>query len=537
MFDVGVDKSAVTDADGEWTIGGLSLADQTNKVYEVQKDGYTQTLGVGGLDITNPGSGETGTGYDFANFADFSISGTKYEDANGDGKVLDDKGLAGFTIFVDENGNKVFDVGVDKSAVTDADGKWTIEGLSLADQTNKVYEVQKDGYTQTLGVGGLDITNPGSGETGTGYDFANFADFSISGTKYEDANGDGKVLDDKGLAGFTIFVDENGNKVFDVGVDKSAVTDADGKWTIEGLSLADQTNKVYEVQKDGYTQTLGVGGLDITNPGSGETGTGYDFANFADFSISGTKYEDANGDGKVLDDKGLAGFTIFVDENGNKVFDVGVDKSAVTDADGKWTIEGLSLADQTNKVYEVQKDGYTQTLGVGGLDITNPGSGETGTGYDFANFADFSISGTKYEDANGDGKVLDDKGLAGFTIFVDENGNKVFDVGVNKSAVTDADGKWTIEGLSLADDQTNKVYEVQKDGYTQTLGVGGLDITNPGSGETAPATTSPTSRTSRSPVRSTRTRTATARSSMTRVWPASPSSSMKRSKVVRRGRR
>src|SRR5262249_42989624 len=121
------------------------------------------------------------------------------------------------------------------------------------------------------------------------------------------------------------------------------------------------------------------------------------------FSISGTKFEDLTGNGKSSDDVAWSHGpgTIYVDSNQNSTFESG-EKSTTTDANGNWTIPGLTLADVDDHIREVVPAGSEQT-GTLVQTVGNPGSGGTDTGNDFTNFVDFSISGTTFDDLTRNG--------------------------------------------------------------------------------------------------------------------------------------
>ncbi|WP_217578974.1 SdrD B-like domain-containing protein, partial [Mesorhizobium sp. GbtcB19] len=150
-------------------------------------NGDIQTLGNNGY-IVAATSGNNTTGEDFANFVKFSISGTKYTDANGDGSTAGDVGLGGITINLYASGDLVNPIA---SVQTAADGSYHFDNLGplTGGQTYVVKEVLPNGDIQTLGNNGY-IVAATSGNNTTGEDFANFVKFSISGTKYTDANGD-----------------------------------------------------------------------------------------------------------------------------------------------------------------------------------------------------------------------------------------------------------------------------------------------------------------------------------------------------------
>ncbi|UCI06125.1 beta strand repeat-containing protein [Mesorhizobium sp. B1-1-8] len=476
----GGELSTVTHDGGQWSFTGLDYTYAGDTVYEQLPNGYVQTLGAAGYQIVGT-SGHDQTGLDFANFEKFDISGTKYTDANGDGQTTGDAGLDGVTIFIDANGNKTLDGG-ELSTVTHDGGQWSFTGLDYTYAGDTVYEQLPNGYVQTLGAAGYQIVGT-SGHDQTGLDFANFEKFDISGTKYTDANGDGQTTGDAGLDGVTIFIDANGNKTLDGG-ELSTVTHDGGQWSFTGLDYTYAGDTVYEQLPNGYVQTLGAAGYQIVGT-SGHDQTGLDFANFEKFEISGHKYEDVNGDdgtnGVGLDDKAWAGVTIFIDANGNKTLDGG-ELSTTTDANGFWQFTGLDASYAGDTVYEVLPGGSEQTLGSAGCTITGT-SGTNQDDLDFANFKSFSVSGTKYEDLTGDGKTADDIPWSHdpVTIYIDVNGNHVFDAG-DLSTTTGAGGAWSIGGLTLADVGKN-IYEVVPTGSQQT-GILVQTVDNPGSGGT-----------------------------------------------------
>jgi hypothetical protein len=205
--------------------------------------------------------------------------------------------------------------------------------------------------------------------------------FSISGTKYLDANGDGLTAGDAGLGGVTIYIDSDDVAGFSAS-DIITTTADDGTWSFTNLGSSAIGKSVFEVLPSGYTQTLGQAGYTLT----GTDQTGLNFANFKKFDISGTKFLDANGDGLTTGDVGLGGFTIFVDKNGDGIDNDGT--STVTDANGNWSLAGLGIDALGKKVYEVNQSGYVQTLGMEGLTLASTSQNQTGL-----NFANFKPSG------------------------------------------------------------------------------------------------------------------------------------------------
>ena len=116
-----------TDANGDYSFDGLELGSYW--LVEESRAGWVNTTPVQ-IKVTGT-SGFDITGQDFANFELFDISGTKYEDTNGNGLVdAGEQGLAGWTIYIDENENDILDAD-EKFAITDANGNWSITGLSV----------------------------------------------------------------------------------------------------------------------------------------------------------------------------------------------------------------------------------------------------------------------------------------------------------------------------------------------------------------------------------------------------------------------
>ena len=77
-------------------------------------------------------------------------------------------------------------------------------------------------------------------------------------------------------------------------------------------------------------------------------------------SISGTVYFDTNKNGVDDGDPGLSGAKVYIDANNNKALDVGEKVTAVTAADGKYTLTGLTAGSYTLRV--VPPAGYAPRI-------------------------------------------------------------------------------------------------------------------------------------------------------------------------------
>ena len=470
------ETSTTTGADGNYS---FTLPAGTYTVYEVQQSGWTQTT-------PNPdpillGAGQSVTGVDFGNspFAQASISGMKVEDINHNGQLDPGEGVvAGWTFFIDENGNGLLDSG-EATVVTDANGTYTFSGLAAG--TYVVCEEMQAGWMQIFpssgpdcnGVNGFSVA-VAAGESVTGVDFGNQnfqAANSISGAKFEDVDGNGaRDSGEAGLSGWTIYMDQNQNSVLDSG-EMSTVTGSDGSYTFENLIPG--TYYVREVQQENWTQTTAnPAGITVS---SGTVATGVDFGNQRVEqlnSVSGMKFNDMDGDGvQDAGEPGLEGWTITLSGP--------VSMTTQTDVDGLYEFTGLP--DGTYTICETLQSGWAQTFPTSGADCGDGTMGHTVAGGQGSssinnNFGNMqitgSISGVKVEDINHNGQLDPGEGVVeGWTFFIDENGNGALDSG-EPTAVTDANGAYTFSELL---DGTYTVCEEMRDGWMQIYPSSGPD--------------------------------------------------------------
>lgn len=183
---------------------------------------------------------------------------------------------------------------------------------------------------------------------------------SISGTKFQDTNGDGiRETGEPGLQGVTVFLDANGNGVPDNG-EASTVTDANGGYVFSHVNPG--TYSAREVVPTGWIQTTANPlPVVVANSPTGTTVAGGDFGDFQLGRISGTKFQDRTGNGPTADDTPLKGVTIklYRDVNGNGAADAGdgaAVQTTVTDANGAYTFAGLTA--NAYVVSEVVPSGY-----------------------------------------------------------------------------------------------------------------------------------------------------------------------------------
>lgn len=375
------EPKVTTDANGNYTFTNLTPG--TYKVREVQKTGWTQTSPANNLNNVTLAVGQTVNNQDFGNFQLGTISGMKFNDLNGNSiKDVGEPGLANWTINISGPNSA--------STTTDVNGNYSFTNLTAGAYT--VSETQQTGWMQTVPVGGdshsVSIT---SGTNATGKDFGNFKYPVITVCKYVDVNGDGNIDGDP------LYTAEGGWRVRVHGIPQ--YTD-DGCATFTDIGPG--SVQIDEEQKDGWVQTMPGNGVYFYTAVSGDEAT-FNFANFQIGSVSGTKWNDLNGNGTWDNDEpGLADWQITAtkgqtvkntttDANGNYSFSFGADET------GSWTIA------------EVQQTGWTQTSPVETTYNVNVQSGTVETGKNFGNFDNFDVFICKYVDANGDGSVAYDR--------------------------------------------------------------------------------------------------------------------------------
>jgi hypothetical protein len=358
-----------------------------------------------------------------------------YFDADGDGilnLVAGDYEI--FRVFTDANGyyfipnlppgNYIVDVYED--SLVDADG------------VRNVVPTTADYIPVVLGPGNMDVDTA---------DFGYFVGARIEALVFWDENHNGVFENGENpLAGITVTLrDEDGNIV------DTAVTDANGK-------------VVFLVPEGYYTLSYDPAEVTPLYPGLGTETTPTSFAFFAqagedgmqryDFGVDNTGaigdrvWNDADGDG-VQDpgELGIPGVTVnLYDADGNWL------AATVTDAFGNYLFVGLPDGD-----YIVRVD--TSTLPASfvntydeddGADSPNSETFVTVSGgaahltadFGYYNATTYTVSGTVWDDADGDGSLNDGLFIAGVTVcLLDSNGAVV------ACTITDDNGAYAFPGI------------------------------------------------------------------------------------------
>jgi protocatechuate 3,4-dioxygenase beta subunit len=369
----------------EWGpgMGASSAPGASAKVYAALDGGSDANVSV------NPGQAITAGG---------SISGTVYNDANGNGAFdTGEAGIAGVALSMTGTATA--------TAVTNASGAYTFSGLFSG--TYAVDYTVPTGYANTgmRPITGITLATNTSAVTGKNF-FAQQTNGVISGTVYNDANGNGSFdSGESGIPGVTV----------SRGGGNTITTNASGVYSFSGL-LAGPYTITYTVPT-GFANTGSASHAVSLVAGGSSTGNNF-FAQQRDASISGTVYDDANGNGSFdSGESGIAGVT--VSRGGG---------NTTTNASGGYSFTGLAAGSYT--IDYTVPSGYANT-GTKPLTFSlTAGQAATGRHF-FAQQQAGSISGVVRNDDDGDG--INDAGetgtVNGVVVFLDSNTNGDRDAG------------------------------------------------------------------------------------------------------------
>ena len=429
-----------------------------------------------------------------------SISGVKYNDLNDSGVYNSgDPGINGVSITLsgtDYNGNPVLET-TTTSTINGVLGSYTFSMLNPGTYT--LTETPPAGYVDGQDAAGTDggtVGPPGTnaisninldpsdvgGDNATGYNFADYQTGSLSGTKYVDSNDNDVDNSEPGLGGVTITL--TGTNGAGNAVDLTTTTASDGSYSFTGLApgtyTLTETPPAGYVAENGDVGSLGgtagtavVSGITVT---SGETGTGYNFAEYQTTSLSGIKYIDSNGNDADNSEPGLAGVTITL--SGTNGMGNSVLQTTTTAANGSYSFTGLApglyTLTETPPAGYVTEGANVGTLGgtsgnavVSGITLT---SGQSGSGYNFAEYQTSSLSGNVYLDSNANDVDNSEPGIGGVTVTL--TGTNGLGNPVTLTTTSASNGTYSFTGLAPG---TYTVTETQPAGYTaETANAGSL---------------------------------------------------------------
>lgn len=430
------------DADADGSPGGTIAYDVNNGridlnddgSYNNSDDGYIGSMRIinGYVDIDNDNStpidyGDDGTflgvnivngGFDMNNSGGISTSGS-----NDDGQVfysVSESGIQNVTVYLDMDGDGIFDAS-EPSAVTDSSGNYSIGYLF-----DGTYIVRVDtgtlpaSYSQTY-----DLTSPVDDDTaevilsGADRDDADFGYRNSAGIGdfvWNDRDADGAHdPGEPGIENVLVYIDADNDNSFDQGVEQYAITDIDGYYLIENVEAGTHSVRVdFGTLPQGSVQTYDLsGGLDheaSRTVAVVEQADDVDFGYRATASAGDYVWNDIDADG-VQDggEAGISGVTVYLDINGNGVFDSATEPSDTTDGSGAYTIGSLLPGTFTARVdASTLPAGFVQTYDlVGDLDHSatfSLSASQTRTDIDFGYTQQVTIGDFVWEDADADGR-------------------------------------------------------------------------------------------------------------------------------------
>lgn len=390
------------------------------------------------------------------NFQVGSISGTKYNDLNANGRP--DPGevpIPNWQIYLDLNNNSQAEFN-EPSTLTNPQGNYIFANLPPG--TYQVREVQQPNFRQTTpNPSPITIT---SGTNVGNINFGNnFNAGTIAGTKFNDINNNSSPdPGEPGLANWQIYLDLNRNNRLDGG-EPFTFTNVQGNYAF--VNIPANTYLVREVQQPGFRQTTpDPGPVNVT---SNATVNNINFGNvFFVGSISGFKFNDLNANGiNEPTEPRVANWPIYLDLNNNGAPDPN-ELSTLTNPQGNFSF--INLPQGTYLVREVPQPGFRQTT-------PNPtpitvGNGTNATNLSFGNvLVTGTIAGVKFNDLNANGRL--DPGeppIANSAIYIDLNNNSSLDPG-EASTLSDVQGNYSFRNVPVG---SYVVREVPPPGFILT---------------------------------------------------------------------
>jgi hypothetical protein len=286
------------------------------------------------------------------------IGGQVYQDTNGSGSPdSGEPGLAGRTIDLDQLVSGHWQQGV-RQTTTDAGGAYSFGNLGPG--TYRVREMLSAGWVGSEPAAGSYTVTLTTGQQITGEEFGNYQPASVTGSVFEDRNGNGaRDTGEPGLAGRTVYLDAFVNGHWQRGVRK-AITGAGGTFSFGALRPG--AYSVREVLPAGWVGSGSPAGALPVTLSSGQTLRGQALGAFRIISIAGTVFNDANHNGvRNAGEAGLVGWAVYLDVylNGHLAQTL----QTTSGAGGGYAFGGLGPG--TYVVREKVPSGWRQTAPVG----------------------------------------------------------------------------------------------------------------------------------------------------------------------------
>jgi uncharacterized protein (DUF2141 family) len=397
-------QTVLTDSAGAFVFheiapGTYSL-EETDLVGFLSTTPNTRTIAVasGGSASMNFGDQAVGT-----------VSGSVFVDGDGNGtRDAGESGIGGVTL-------RLLGATGQRSTTTAGDGSYRFTAVVAG--AYQVEETDPLGYVSTTpNSRSISVATGGSANA----DFGDLAVGSVTGTIFEDLNGDGsRDASEPGLGGVTVVL---------VGKSTQRSTTTSGDGTYQFSSVEPGTYSVEETDPIGFSST--TPNLRTINVASGGAAS----ANFGDQAagtVGGVVFEDLNGNGfQETGEPGLGSVEV-------KLIGTHGQRNAVTSGNGSYLFAGVDPGAYT--LEETDPAGFSSTTPNLRTLILTSGGAVT------ANFGDQavgSIAGIVFADANGNGiREPEESGIGGVAI-------KLAGVAGQRSTVTSGDGTYQFAGLN-----------------------------------------------------------------------------------------
>ncbi|MDC0934849.1 SdrD B-like domain-containing protein [Pirellulales bacterium] len=350
--------------------------------------------------------------------------------------------------------------GAEPSQTTDASGDYTFDNLAAGSYV--VRHVTDTGYDATFPAGdGAHRLTLADNDAPTGINFGVAPHpAAMEGVVWHDLNANGtRDGGEPGLAGFVVFIDEDGDDLLDPSEtfvttvdDDSGTPGVDERGAYQFPGLLPGFYEVRHVLPTGavpeWVSTFPSGSGHSVSLTAGETSSNLDFGNQQQANLGGKIFRDADGDGIFNSGAGdslLSGRTVFLDANDDGLLDP-EETSTDTAGDGTYIFENLTPAEYVLRsivpIDEVQT--------TPGGDFARRITANAGEAIDMLDFGHrpAEVFGLVFKDINRDG-IQDgaEALLESFVVTLDEN-----DDGQNLiTTASRADGTYAFAGVSPGD--------------------------------------------------------------------------------------
>jgi hypothetical protein len=305
-----------------------------------------------------------------------SVSGIVYNDADGDG-IQDpgELGVANRVVYHDTNNNFVRD-GHEPYVKTNSSGAYTLPYRPAG--THTIRTEVPNGLRQTSPVDlQPHFATLATGQQVVNRSFGTTAMAKIAGAVFQDMDADGAREEGDTILRWTVFADANKNGILDAG-EVSAVANTKGRYS---LTLPAGSYDIRQIPQGNTFRT--------TNPGSGfhtaDLAAGQSltkmFGNTQKTLIQGRVYRDRNRDGQFQGsvEVPLAGWIVFVDRDGDGVFD-NTEEFSTTTAKGMYR---FALDPGTFRIQVLKPKSWQTTLPASGARRLQLLAGQTTSKKDF----------------------------------------------------------------------------------------------------------------------------------------------------------